>query len=481
MTAAVNEPVRNMPADIPADPVVIAYVHHRDVAYSWHHSMIELLGYDLANHGRIMAGGYLAMKCNPERDAIVDARNKAVRLFLTEHDAPWLFWVDTDMAFPADALERLIASADPDTAPIVGALAFTQREEASDGLGGWRCRATPTVFDWLHLDTGELGYTVWWDYPVDSVVQCAGTGAACVLIHRSVFERIEAEYGPRWYDRVRNPTMDQVVSEDLSFCLRAGALKIPVHVDTSVKTTHMKILWLGETDYFGQVTLAQLLPTAPPAVEKCAVIVPTLRAGNAQPFMRSLAESGAADLCTVYAVTEDPDVGKAWDEAGAVVLEAAADATYASKANQAYQTTREPWLLMGADDLKFHPGWLDQAQAAGRDGAHVIGTNDMHNPRVVAGEHATHPLVRRAYVDETGAGWDGPGVLCHEGYGHWFVDDEIVTAAKRRGVWAFAPHARVEHLHPFWGLADDDDVYQRGQATVDDDRVLFAERSRAAQ
>ena len=37
--------------------------------------------------------------------------------------------------------------------------------------------------------------------------------------------------------------------EDLSFCMRANALEIPVHVHTGVKTTHLKHLWLDERIY----------------------------------------------------------------------------------------------------------------------------------------------------------------------------------------------------------------------------------------
>jgi hypothetical protein len=106
----------------------------------------------------------------------------------------------------------------------------------------------------------------------------------------------------------------------------------------------------------------------------------------------------------------------------------------------------------------------------------VVGTNDMHNPRVTAGDHATHMLIRRAYIDEQGASWDGPKVVAHEGYRHWFVDDEIVTVAKQRGAWVFAPHAKVEHRHPIWGLAPDDATYRHGQQFTDADKALFAER-----
>jgi hypothetical protein len=43
------------------------------------------------------------------------------------------------------------------------------------------------------------------------------------------------------------------------------------------------------------------------------------------------------------------------------------------------------------------------------------------------------------------------------------VDDEIVTAAKQRNMWAPALAAVVEHLHPNWGKAEVDDTYTRGQ------------------
>ena len=299
-----------------AGAVAVAYVYNgHQVAYSWHHSMIELIGYDLCHEGRIIRGGYVAMKCGT--DGLADARNKAVRLFLKENLADWLFWIDTDMGFAADTVERLLAAADPVERPVVGGLAFTQKEEEPDQMGGWRCRAAPTVFDWTVLDDGQMGFSVHWNYPPDALVRVGGTGAACLLVHRGVFERIEAEYGT-WYDRVPNTTTKQVVSEDLSMCLRAGALSIPVHVHTGVKTTHQKTLWLAEDDYYGQVALSQLVPPVPAAAEETAVIVPVLgRPGNAAPFMESLKASGAP-LARVYAVADadDADTAEAWARPG---------------------------------------------------------------------------------------------------------------------------------------------------------------------
>ncbi len=476
----------------PADAVVLAYVNGNEVSYSWHHSMIELIGWDLAHKGRVLQGGYVAMRFGT--DGLVEARNKAVRQFLDERLADWLFWIDTDMGFPSDVIDRLLEVADPKLAPIVGGLCFTQRETGPDGLGGWRTRATPTIFDWLHIDE-QQGFAVRWDYPTDAVVRCAGTGSACVLIHRSVFERMEKRFGDKWYDRIPNQSMGQLTSEDLSFCMRAGALNIPVHVHTGVRISHHKPVWLSEHEY-------QVQAAPPPATEPVAVIVPVaLRPQNAEPFMRSLRAS--TGLAKVYAVCDayDDETWQAWTAAGAdhvlqmvygpedgdPIIEQddgtlglrAKIGSFAEKVNDGFKDAKEPWLFIVGDDVRFHPGWYDRAVRASADLRYpVVGTNDITNPRVTSGEHATHLLIRREYVDGMGASWDGPGVVCHEGYRHWYVDDEIVTAARQRGLFAMAQDSVVEHMHPLWGKGAPDEVYELGQSYAAGDRKVFEARCR---
>jgi len=226
------------------DKVCIAYVHGLEVAHSWHQSLMALIAYDVANSQRVIGGGWLATKYGT--GGIVQARNDTTRQFV--HDMPgvdWLMWVDTDMGFEANAVDRLMDAADPETAPIMGGLCFMNREVGVDGVGGYLVQPAPTIFDWY--DDGERrGFTVRRDYERDSVLACAGTGSAFVLIHKSVFQRIEAEYGQAWYSPVRNPTTDSWISEDLSMCARANAFEIPVHVHTGVKTTHLKHMWLDE-------------------------------------------------------------------------------------------------------------------------------------------------------------------------------------------------------------------------------------------
>jgi FkbM family methyltransferase len=234
-----------------------------DVAYSWHRSMVQLIAFDYQTHRRLGPGLERVHALRYGTGGLIDARNTAVHDFLTEYpDAQWLFWLDTDMGFPPDVLELLLAAADPVERPIVGALCFSQQEIESDGMGGRRTQPTPVIYDWITVEE-QSGYAVRWDYPRDAVTQCHATGSACIVIHRSVLERMLTEFGPKWYDRIPNPSTAQLFSEDLSFCVRAGALDIPVYVDTRVKTTHLKNVWVSEELYVRERTALALLERRP--------------------------------------------------------------------------------------------------------------------------------------------------------------------------------------------------------------------------
>lgn len=452
--------------------VTLAYVHDADVSYSFHASVTNLLMFDVGHHGRLARGGYIAMRCARSSD-LPEARNKVAATFLAR-DAEWLLVVDTDMGFTPDTLERLLDAADPTDRPVVGALCFSQRETAGDGMGGFVTSPRVTILDWVSTPDGQQQFAGRTTYPVNSLVRCAGTGSACILIHRTVLERIVEAHGQTWYTRLAGSD-GAMLGEDVSFCVRAGALDIPIHVHTGVRTSHLKHQWLAEADFWRH-------SVAPPATEQTAVLVPVMqRPQNAAPFMASLRAS--TGMATVYAIADEDDqmTQYAWSMAGATVLYLPGDepGTFAEKVNHGYAATDEPWAFICGDDVRFRPGWLDQAQAVADQGAYdVIGTNDLGNPKVMAGDHATHLLIRRTYIDAEGASWDGPKVLAHEGYRHWYVDDEIVTAAKQRGVWAMALGSVVEHLHPRWGKADHDPVYELGDSHADADRATFTRRAK---
>lgn len=147
---------------------------------------------------------------------------------------------------------------------------------------------------------------------------------------------------------------------------------------------------------------------------------------------------------------------------------------YAQKVNRGITITSEPLIFTGADDLRFREGWYEAAKEKIAEGASVVGTQDLCNPRTMRGEHATHFLVTRSYAK--GPQHDGsPGLLC-EAYAHNFTDDELIATASARGAYAFAPDSIVEHRHPLNGTAPLDPVYVKGTGTLPADRNLYRKR-----
>jgi hypothetical protein len=154
-------------------------------------------------------------------------------------------------------------------------------------------------------------------------------------------------------------------------------------------------------------------------------------------------------------------------------------ADFAKKHRRGWEESSFDWYFAGADDLEFTEGWDIVALAeAESTGAKVVGTNDMANPMVKRGQHATHMMFARDYVATVGATWhDGPGIVYSEAYDHQRVDDEAVAAAKMRGVWAFAADSVVIHHHPIFDRdVPMDDTYRKALAKGQEDGRVFAHR-----
>ncbi|MFJ8743424.1 hypothetical protein ACIRL2_29115 [Embleya sp. NPDC127516] len=223
--------------------VQVAYLHPHIVSHCWHESVTALLLHDLDHDGRIVrSGGPIMVSC--PTGGLVQARNSVMRQWLDETDHEWLWWIDTDMGFRPDTVDRLLAAADPATRPVVGALAYSAREIGPDGYGGRHITAVPTMYQVATDPQGRTGFAPVADVPPDTLVPVAGTGSACILIHRYVAEAIRRRHGDSWYDPIRYQD-GRWVSEDLSFCRRVADASAPVHVHTGILATHHKQVWIG--------------------------------------------------------------------------------------------------------------------------------------------------------------------------------------------------------------------------------------------
>lgn len=211
-----------------------------------------------------------------------------------------------------------------------------------------------------------------------------------------------------------------------------------------------------------------------------AVIVPVMK--RPQNVPRLLESFRATSRCsTLYFVADHDDLDELWaieQEQANVIINHSDVKTFAVKCNLGYRETYdtdEPWLLFIGDDVRFHPDWETGAFLE-HDGRAFISTNDLSNKVVMDGRHATHPIIRRLWLDEHGASWDGPGTVTHQGYRHWFVDNEWTTVAQQAGEFRYAADCKIEHLHPLYKKGADDAVYRLGQSHSKHDGQLWRSR-----
>ena len=126
------------------------------------------------------------------------------------------------------------------------------------------------------------------------------------------------------------------------------------------------------------------------------------------------------------------------------------------------------WYVLGADDIRWHPGWLKEALAVVTDGVEVVGLNDGHTN---LHDYAPHYMASNRFTVDI-----LDGVMVPNVYTSWWFDREVCQRARGLGMYAPAWDAWCEHRHPNWKTASTDTTYLDAWATHDMDRVVYTER-----
>lgn len=220
--------------------VAVCWLHPGTVSSVFARSLVDSLLHDLQrDEPRIVSHGYGHVGNECGTGGLVAGRNDLVRIVLDHADVEWMFMVDSDMGFSADAIDQLISAADPLGRPVVGALCFAHKTDGRKEHNAIRYVASPTVYDYVERPD-KVGFVARVAYERDAVTPCSATGAAAVLVHRSVLQAVRDRFGDVWFDPITHPTGPTTFSEDLSFCVRLAAVGVPIHVHTGVRTTHHK-------------------------------------------------------------------------------------------------------------------------------------------------------------------------------------------------------------------------------------------------
>lgn len=238
--------------------------------------------------------------------------------------------------------------------------------------------------------------------------------------------------------------------------------------------------------------LSELMESNPVRLPIISVIVPVLnRPQNVKPLLESY-YTFSEGLSKIYFIAGYDDekeieaIKETYGEFTGHILLRNRDLPYIllcdkiswpHKINIGFNKTNTPWLLLGADDIRFSKGWESKVLELDDNVHGVVGTNDTNlEITTTTGKGSTHPLISRKYINSQGGTYDEKGKVIHEGYRHYCCDTELCETAKVRGKYLHRFDIVIEHMHPFWNKAKDDDIYKLARQHYNTDRKLFNSR-----
>ena len=189
-----------------SDRVFLALPNLGWIKYELH----RLVWYWYANHGMEIFGP------NNERP-VAYAKNLCIEEFL-KGSCEYIWFVDADTVPPANALDLLLGAKVDVVSGIV-----RQHKLDNDGV----VKAPPMICrmesDGLHSVRGGRG--------VEEIDAC---GAGCLMIHRSVFDRVP---GPPWFVQ---DSWGEKRGSDFNFCERLRDAGVQMYCHFGVYCTHYK-------------------------------------------------------------------------------------------------------------------------------------------------------------------------------------------------------------------------------------------------
>lgn len=166
---------------------------------------------------------------------VYDARNQITDYVLRNGGYDYVLWLDSDMTFEPDLMEKLIADIEGTEDGI--------RKMAVSGLCfGRRPPFKPCIYNHLEVQTnGQMVLPVcknWFDYPRDQMFEVEACGFACLLMRMEMLEAMGI-YGVPFF-----PVGG--LGEDLTFCWRAKKLDMKFHCDSRLKIGHIMRIHVDE-------------------------------------------------------------------------------------------------------------------------------------------------------------------------------------------------------------------------------------------
>jgi hypothetical protein len=167
----------------------------------------------LMNHGTLLS----EQRTNVAKAAMLDK-------------ADWTIWLDSDMSFPMDTIERLLSH----QVPIVGCNYSTRQQRDT----------RPTAFK-----DYKGNVRVYTEENSTGLEKVAALGFGCIAVHKEVYEAME----PPWFHLPWDyEKMKLTCGEDVYFCLKAQAAGFDVMLDHDLSK---EIAHVGVAEYTYKGTL----------------------------------------------------------------------------------------------------------------------------------------------------------------------------------------------------------------------------------
>ena len=167
---------------------------------------------------------------------IYDARNTMARRAVKEgYDR--VLWLDSDMSFEPDLMERLSARLD-EGRDFVSGLYFTRKAPVR-----------PVLYSecgYFEKDGEVSPVAIWYDdYPKDSIFRVQAAGFGGVMMTTDLIKRVAEKFGLPFAPMLG-------FGEDLSFCGRVQQIGGEMWVDSSIKMGHVGLGTITEDVYLSQ-------------------------------------------------------------------------------------------------------------------------------------------------------------------------------------------------------------------------------------
>lgn len=151
---------------------------------------------------------------------VYNARNNLARQAI-KAEADWILWLDSDMVFGPNLLQRMLKVCTEKDIDFLTALCFRRKPPY-----------TPCLFDRLEKVEKGASYTAIMSVP-DGRFQVGGCGFAGVLMSTDILLSVASNFNGRMFDPIDG------FGEDLAFCWRARQCGYEIWCDSDIEMGHV--------------------------------------------------------------------------------------------------------------------------------------------------------------------------------------------------------------------------------------------------